>query len=95
MFHVKHFITMKKLTACPVCDNSSTKPHLECIDYMKSREVFTLEKCNHCQFIFTNPRPEEGRLGEYYKFEDYISHSDTKEGLISKCYHIVRSWNIK
>ena len=95
MFHVKHFITMKKLTACPVCDNSSTKPHLECIDYMKSREVFTLEKCNHCQFIFTNPRPEEGRLGEYYKFEDYISHSDTKEVLISKCYHIVRSWNIK
>ena len=94
MFHVKHFITMKKLTACPVCDNSSTKPHLECIDYMKSREVFTLEKCNHCQFIFTNPRPED-RLGEFNKFEDYISHSDTKEGLRSKCYHIVRSWNIK
>ena len=33
--------------------------------------------------------------GEVYKFEDYISHSDTKEGLISKSYHIVRGWNIK
>ena len=60
----------------------------------KSRSIYP-RKSNHCQFIFTNPRHEEDRLGEYYKFEDYISHSDTKEVLISKCYHIVRSWNIK
>ena len=34
-------------------------------------------------------------LGEYYKFEDYISHSDTGKGLKSKCYHSVRTINIK
>lgn len=34
-------------------------------------------------------------LGEYYKFKDYISHNDTKKGLISKCYHAVRTINIK
>jgi hypothetical protein len=43
----------------------------------------------------TNPRPVEERLGEYYEFDNYISHSDTKEGFVSKCYHIVRKWNIK
>ena len=34
-------------------------------------------------------------LGEYYRFKDYISHSDTKKVLISKCYHAVRIINIK
>ena len=68
---------------------------MKCLDYMKSQETFTLEKCDDCQFIMTNPRPEEESLWEYYKFDDYISHSDTKKGLVSKCYHIVRGWNIK
>lgn len=68
---------------------------MKCLDYMKSQETFTLEKCDHYQFIMTNPRPEEESLGEYYKFDDYISHSDTKKGLVSKCYHIVRGGNIK
>ena len=68
---------------------------MKCLDYMKSKETFTLEKCDSCQFIMTNPRPVDESLGEYYKFDDYISHSDTKKGLVSKCYHIVREWNIK
>lgn len=86
---------MEKLAACPVCQNDRLIPHMKCLDYMKSQETFTLEKCDDCQFIMTNPRPEEESLGEYYKFDDYISHSDTKKGLVSKCYHIVRGWNIK
>ena len=68
---------------------------MKCLDYMKSQETFTLEKCENCQCIMTNPRPVEERLGEYYEFDNYISHSDTKEGFVSKCYHIVRKWNIK
>lgn len=86
---------MKKLTACPVCGSSQSKSYLKCLDYMKSKETFLLVECQDCQFIFTNPRPNDEMLGEYYKFEDYISHSDTKKGLISKCYHAVRIINIK
>lgn len=62
---------------------------------MKSKETFLLVECQDCQFIFTNPRTKDEMLGEYYKFEDYISHSDTKKGLISRCYHAVRTINIK
>ena len=62
---------------------------------MKSKETFLLMECQDCQFIFTNPRPKDEMLGEYYKFEDYISHSDTKKGPIGKCYHAVRTINIK
>lgn len=53
---------------------------------MKSKDSFLLVGRQHCQFIFTNARPKEDMLGKY-KFEDYISHSDNRKGLISKCYH--------
>lgn len=47
-----------------------------------------------CGFKFTNPRPPEDKLGDYYKSEDYISHSDTSKGVISKLYKAVRSYTI-
>ena len=46
---------------------------------MKSKETFLLVECQDCQFIFTNSRSKDKMLGEYYKFEDYISHGDTKK----------------
>jgi SAM-dependent methyltransferase len=45
--------------------------------------------------LFTNPRPALADLGKYYKSEEYISHSNTKKGLISRLYHIVRKRNFK
>ena len=62
---------------------------------MKSKDSFLLVGCQDCQFIFTNARPKDDLLGEYYKFEDYIYHSDTRKVLINKCYHAVRIINIK
>lgn len=62
---------------------------------MKSKETFLLVECQDCQFIFTNTRPNDEMLGEYYKYEDYISQGDARRGLISKCYHAVRTINIK
>jgi len=62
---------------------------------MKSKDSFLQVGYQDCQFIFTNARPKDDMLGEYYKFEDYISHIDTRKGLISKCYHAVRIINIK
>lgn len=93
MFHVKPFI-MKKLTRCPICDNDSTNEYMNCKDHNKSQEHFKLEKCNNCSFIFTNPRPQDEDLGQYYDFEEYVSHSETKKDLINKLYHIVRRWNV-
>ena len=72
-----------------------TKPTHEALRLYEKSRTFALEKCENCQFIMTNTRPVEERLGEYYGFDNYISHSDTKEGFVSKCYHIVRKWNIK
>jgi 2-polyprenyl-3-methyl-5-hydroxy-6-metoxy-1,4-benzoquinol methylase len=45
--------------------------------------------------LFTNPRPSPDRIGEYYKSEDYVSHSSTKKGLVNKVYNWVRSYTLK
>jgi len=33
-------------------------------------------------------------MGDYYKSENYISHSNTKKGLVSRLYHIVRNYTL-
>jgi rRNA maturation protein Nop10 len=64
MFHVKQFIKMKKLEACPICGNNATASYMHCTDAMKSKETFTLNQCEECGFTFTNPRPDTKRLAK-------------------------------
>jgi 2-polyprenyl-3-methyl-5-hydroxy-6-metoxy-1,4-benzoquinol methylase len=82
-------------TSCPVCDHDRFTKELTCIDYTVSREEFQIVKCEACGFKFTNPIPAPERLGDYYKSENYISHSDTRKGLISRLYHAVRSLTLR
>lgn len=78
-------------SSCPVCSNYDLKERLICIDHFRSREQFPLYSCSVCGFTFTQDHPEEDAIGAYYESEDYISHSDTSEGLVNKIYKVVRS----
>ncbi len=80
---------------CPVCKSKTFKNFISCIDHTVSHKTFQLSKCTSCDFVFTNPLPDLASLGEYYKSEDYISHSNTKRGLIAKLYHLVRNYTLK
>ncbi|MGC6471036.1 MAG: class I SAM-dependent methyltransferase [Flavobacteriales bacterium] len=86
---------MKKLSNCPLCSGSDLEHYLKCIDYTKSRKAFSLTLCNTCEFVFTNPRPSSKEQFKYYEVKDYISHSDTKEGLINWFYHKIRKVNTR
>lgn len=86
---------MLQLNNCPVCNSTSFANDLNCKDYTVSNENFQLVTCNSCHFKFTNPRPDDSVLGSYYKSEDYISHSNTKKGIISKLYHSVRNYTLQ
>lgn len=86
---------MKHVFNCPVCGSTSLIPFLTCKDYTVSREDFNLVSCNDCTFKFTNPIPYPEDLGKYYKSEDYISHSNTNKGLVSKVYKLVRNYTLK
>ena len=85
---------MLQINQCPVCNAGAFNPYLSCKDYTVSQEVFQIVNCAACGFKFTNPRPEDSVIGKYYKSEDYISHSNTKKGIISKLYHFVRNYTL-
>ncbi|MGP8214329.1 MAG: class I SAM-dependent methyltransferase [Bacteroidia bacterium] len=85
---------METLTNCPICNSSSFTPFLECTDYTVSKNKFTIVQCS-CGFRFTNPRPEEKEAGKYYQSEDYISHSNTKKGLVNSLYQVARKFTLR
>ncbi|MES2679335.1 MAG: class I SAM-dependent methyltransferase [Bacteroidota bacterium] len=86
---------MLKLNTCPACSSGKFKEELICKDHTVSSENFTLVICQDCGFKFTNPRPADDVIGDYYKSENYISHTNTKKGLVSKLYHLVRNYTLK
>lgn len=81
---------MEQLSLCPNCNGQQFEPFLECTDYTVTGERFSIVNCKKCGFKFTNPRPGASEIGRYYESEDYISHSDTKAGIINKIYHVVK-----
>jgi 2-polyprenyl-3-methyl-5-hydroxy-6-metoxy-1,4-benzoquinol methylase len=85
---------LETLKVCPVCTNSGFQNHLTVQDYTVSHKEFTIQQCNSCNFLFTNPRPDETTIGEYYKSNEYISHHDEVTSLVSKIYTSVRDYTI-
>ena len=86
---------MNQLHHCPICDGTEFTPFLQGIDYTVSKEKFMIEKCNACNFHFTNPIPTADKIGDYYKSESYVSHSSTSKGVINKIYQVVRKHTLK
>jgi 2-polyprenyl-3-methyl-5-hydroxy-6-metoxy-1,4-benzoquinol methylase len=85
---------MKEINTCLICGSTKVEPFLVCKDYTVSQKEFQIQRCTDCNFKFTSPRPEDADLGKYYMAEDYVSHSDTKKGLVNKLYHGVRSYTL-
>lgn len=67
---------------------------LECVDFTYSKDTFNIVSCANCDFHFTNPRPDETAIGQYYDNPDYVSHTDTSRGLLFKVYGIVKSYTL-
>ncbi len=82
---------MSHYTKCPLCSSSAIEEKLTAKDYTVSQKDFSIWHCNNCTARFTQDAPEQREIGEYYQSENYISHSDTKKGLINRLYHSVRN----
>ena len=94
MFHVE--LSPKiMLVSCPVCGSDETANSFLCKDHFLTAEEFKIHLCANCHVRFTNPQPQKTAIGNYYKSEDYISHSDTRTGLVNKLYYWVRSISIR
>lgn len=86
---------MLTLNKCLVCGSENFEPFLVCKDYTVSQENFNIVSCKSCGFKFTNPRPDNSVLGNYYKAESYVSHTNSKKGIVNKLYHAVRNYTLK
>ena len=82
------------LDKCPICNGQKLVKKIDCIDYSTSKEKFTIVSCETCNFTFTNPRPKDESLGEYYKSDMYISHTNNTKGLFNWMYQTVRNYAI-
>ena len=77
---------------CPLCGNTRFEKMMTCTDHYATGEIFDVEQCMNCHFLFTRHAPTEAEIGRYYESPDYISHSDTHKGLMNRIYHQVRRY---
>ena len=71
----------------------SNKPSIKTKDFSVSKEEFYLEYDKEYDLYKTSPVPEN--LNKYYESEDYISHTDSKKGLIEKLYQLAKKITLK
>lgn len=81
--------------ACPGCSGHHIYKALEAEDFTVSHETFAIWECADCRLRFTQDVPDQAHIAPYYKADAYISHTDTKQGLVNRLYHMVRSVTLK
>ena len=64
-------------------------------DHSVSGEEFKLIYNQDLEILETTPQPSLEKLPDYYKSEDYISHTDNKRNLFEKIYHLVKLISLK
>jgi 2-polyprenyl-3-methyl-5-hydroxy-6-metoxy-1,4-benzoquinol methylase len=80
---------------CPLCKSDKISAYLKAEDHLLSHKTFDIFQCLNCSFVFTQGVPAPDRIGQYYQSPDYISHSDTRKGLMNKLYHLGREVMLK
>jgi 2-polyprenyl-3-methyl-5-hydroxy-6-metoxy-1,4-benzoquinol methylase len=76
---------------CPVCNLSNPQIAIESQDFSLTQQSFSIVHCNNCSVRYTSPQPGQDEIGQYYKFIEYISHTDVKEGWMNRLYHLIRT----
>jgi len=80
---------------CPCCGSNYIRKSLVAKDYTVSQQDFEIWICDDCTLQFTQHIPDANEIGAYYKSTSYISHTDTKKGLVNRLYHLVRNYTLK
>ena len=76
--------------SCPLCNSPKINFALTVKDYTVSGEEFDIMECSNCSGRFTQDVPSLDLIGKYYQSSAYISHTDTRQGIVNKLYHQVR-----
>lgn len=87
MFHVEH---PKRFV-----DKFEKHSEYRIKDFLVSGEEFSLIPNEKFGFLETYPRPGSEDLPSYYESKSYISHTDTKNGLLPFLYQTVKKYSLK
>ncbi len=85
---------MTQNVTCPIC-NTAMHFLYSVKDYDYSNENYDLLQCPSCHFSSTQNPPNEEKIGEYYNFQHYISHTNQSEQWIAKVYKAIRTLMLK
>lgn len=69
--------------------------YLKVRDYSVSKEIFELHHNPEYDLLITFPKPSIDKLPTYYESEDYISHTDRKQSLFERMYHLIKNIALK
>ena len=75
---------------CPLCNSTEIAEALTARDHTVSQKTFSIWECSNCTLRFTQDVPDAASIVAYYQSEDYISHTNTRKGLVNSLYHMVR-----
>lgn len=75
--------------------SSKNQPYIKVKDHSVSGETFQLIHNQEMDYLETTPQPSLEKLPDYYKSEDYISHTNAKRNLFEKAYHQIRTISLK
>lgn len=80
---------------CPLCGNPDSYDVMRVMDWLVTQNWFTLMACPRCTGRFIQPFPREDELPKYYQSTQYISHTDSKKGLINCLYRLARKETLR
>ncbi|MGE5943634.1 MAG: class I SAM-dependent methyltransferase, partial [Flavobacteriales bacterium] len=75
-------------------NENPNKTYLKVKDHSVSQEEFELVQNLKYGYLETIPQPSPEKLPDYYKSEDYISHTNSKRNLFENIYHLVRKHSL-
>ena len=83
------------IDACPLCGHPNRQAFIQARDYLVSNELFNIQKCENCQFLYTHPRPDSTQIGKYYQSNQYVSHAGSSFGIKSLVYSMARNLMVR
>ena len=86
---------MFEMSVCPACQAVNTTDLFRAKDHLVSGHEFLIRQCIVCGMGWTVAPPAEEEAGKYYASDEYISHTDSKQSLTDRLYHIARGFMLK
>lgn len=75
-----------------ILNNLSDEPYFKGKDHSVSQQEFEIRYNEEFDMMVTFPAPEVSELPDFYKGEDYISHTDSRKTIFDKVYQLVKTY---